>query len=353
MSTQTLRFILILTLGANLALFSTGCEQADDDDAADDDAADDDAADDDAADDDDTAADDDTADDDDTTEIDQLTIDRANFYPEGISRAADGTFYVGSAGTGEIVHFPAGVSEAETLVEGAAFGGLGILGVLVDEGADVLWACAIDVTYVAPSVLYEINRQTGAVIGSYPLPAPSLCNDLAMDGEGNVYATDTIGGRVMRLPDGDAALETWVDSSSFPAVEEMVMLNGIDHNGPEDAIYVGRADTGVLSRIAIQNDGSAGDVEDLTVSPALQSIDGMRFSDAQTLYAVNLNSCLNKVELDGSNTTSLIQDNLDMGTTFALDDQGHAWVVESQFDAYMDPETEPELPFVVRRVSLD
>jgi len=63
-------------------------------------------------------------------------------------------------------------------------------------------------------VLTEIDLETGAILERYPIPDSDFVNDLAIDGDGNIYISDTrpssrIDSRIYRFRDGE--FEVWLD----------------------------------------------------------------------------------------------------------------------------------------------
>jgi hypothetical protein len=79
---------------------------------------------------------------------DGLELPGDAFYPEGIAIGGDGTVYVGSLATGEVVRFPGGTGPAETFV--ASGGALtNTVGLLYDSARSIIWACTSNLTTFA------------------------------------------------------------------------------------------------------------------------------------------------------------------------------------------------------------
>ena len=98
--------------------------------------------------------------------------------------------------TGEIVRFPPGSSKPTTFV--AAGVNVGTAGVMVDAKRNVLWACAVDLSFQTPSALRAFDLRTGALEASYEMPDGGVCADITL-ARGDVYVTDTLLGRIVRL----------------------------------------------------------------------------------------------------------------------------------------------------------
>ncbi len=279
---------------------------------------------------------------------DLLALPGDTFYPESLSAADDGTLYVGSLGTGQVVAFRDGATAPETII-GPGSGVTAVAGVLVR--GDELWLCSVDTTFQRAT---EVRRFAldGTPRGAFPLDRSRFCNDLAFDAAGALYVADSFSGTILRLPPGGAALEPWLVEPSLAPQPGAFGLDGIVVAG--GALYVNRFDTGGLYRVAIRPDGSAGAVTPIAVSPALVSPDGMRALDDRTLLLVEGNrNTLVQLALDGdAAAATTLTDQLDMPTSVVVA-RGSAWVSEGQLGRLLaQPPVAPVLPFSVRRVDL-
>lgn len=275
-----------------------------------------------------------------------------DFFPEGIAAAADGSFYVGSLGTGAIVRVPPGALGAVPFVPGRA--AFGVYGLAVDDARGTLWACTYD-DNLAPAqgaYLTAYALGTGELKGSYVMPGDSgFCNDVTVDSVGNVYATDSFASSVVRLPVGGTAVETWATNAAFNAEPWTITLNGIVLDGASH-LYVVKYDTGELFSIPIQADGSAGEPVAIAVTPALSSLDGLERIDANTLLAVEFGTGqVVTVTLSGTTGHSQVIANGLINPTNAVLDGNSAWVLESHL-ALFGTDEHPSLPFRVHRIAL-
>src|SRR5262249_21608372 len=145
----------------------------------------------------------------------------------------------------------------------------------------------------------------------YAWPAPTgtpvagakvngFCNDITVDADGNVYATDSWYPRILRLKKGGSALEEWVNNPTFGA--DQWHLNGIDVDQDTGNLYVVENHPGHMWKIPIGADGSAGTVTEIKTSRALAGPDGLR------VVAPNL------LATAESNGVSLVAVSGDMGT---------------------------------------
>lgn len=274
---------------------------------------------------------------------DLLALPGQAYFPESLNAGADGTLYVGSLATGQVVAFDDGATSPRTVIAAGANGVTGVTGVLATD--DALWLCSVDTTFQRPTEVKSFTL-AGAPVASYPLAQNFFCNDLAFDKQGNLYATDSFSGTVQRLRAGGAAFETYVqDARLAPATQGAFGLDGIVV--ADDAIYVNKLDSSQLFRI-----GEDKAVTEIAVTPPLAGPDGMRALDAHTLLVIDGGANrLSKVEIQGNTATSTpLSSDLDQPTAVAVS-RGSAWVSEGQLGRLFTGQT-PNLPFGVTRVAL-
>jgi sugar lactone lactonase YvrE len=279
------------------------------------------------------------------------------FYPESLNAAADGSLYVGSLTTGEIVHFAPGHSKPTVLHPAGADGIVGVAGVLVDTGtvASGLWICSVDFSFATPTFVRNLDLATGELKASFPLPATSFCNDLAFDAHHNLYVSDSFDGKIFRLRSGGDALAVWSSDVRFVPQPGAFGLDGICFDG-ESSILINRRDTGEIFRVTIDTGGGAGAITPISVQPALVLPDGMRCLDRGKLLTVEgapMTGHLTYLSLTGTTATSRVLDNhLDFPTAIAIvgDD---AWVSEGQFQYLFGAPGSPLVPFTIRRVTVE
>lgn len=274
-------------------------------------------------------------------------------YPEGITSLADGTVFVGSVGQGTIFRVASGATEpdAETFADGGDNGLLNTVGLLADEARGTLWACSSDLagTGTSPPGVKAFDLATGEPAGSFDFPGGGFCNDIAIDADGNVYATDSLAPRILTLPAGEDQLEIWLEDERFGG--EGFNLNGIEVDG--DTLYTVNLNTGELFQIPIGKEGEAGKAVAVPLERALESPDGLRLEASDTLIVVEGVGRLTRIALGGkAPELTVVRDGLDAPTTATVIGDS-AWVVEGQLVHLLDPTTgTPDLPFKVVRVPL-
>ncbi|HYV48165.1 MAG TPA: hypothetical protein VFA20_25070 [Myxococcaceae bacterium] len=281
--------------------------------------------------------------------VDLLQLPGASYYPESLTAAADGTLYVGSLPTGEVVRFRSGQFLPETFLEPGTV--KGVAGVLADDASGQLWLCAVDVSFATPTEVRSFDLATGAPRVRAALPANAFCNDLALDAKRNLYATDSFG-NVYRLPAGGSALEAWAsDPRLAPSTQGGFGADGIAFDG-SSALYVNTFSDGRLLRIPIGAGGAAGAVEEIAVSPALQFPDGMRLAADGSLLVAEGAGRLTRVTVSGSAATAVTVANRLDAPTSVVRVGGSYWVTEGQLPhLFGQASGGPLVPFLLRRVT--
>ena len=257
----------------------------------------------------------------------ELILPGAAFFPESITTGPGGSLFVSSLVTGEIVRFAPGSSAPDTFV--AAGVNLGTAGVMADPDRNVLWACAVDLTFQTTSELRAFDLRTGALEASYPMPDGGLCADIAL-ARGDVYVTDTLLGRILRLEtDGESAaggtLTVWSDDPRL-AGGGFLKINGIAFDGRR-TFYTTNYSTGELFAVRIGRDGSAEPAVPIQLDTPMTFPDGIRWRGGY-LYVAENASGLTRID-PSTGTRTLIDGSLDQPTSLAFLG-GEIWITEGQ-----------------------
>lgn len=283
--------------------------------------------------------------DDATPEPDVLALPGDAFYPESIQVADDGTLYVSSLATGQIVAFEPGATESRVVVNAGEYGITAATGVNL-RGSE-LFVCSVDTTFQRPTELRSFSL-TGEPHITVALPPSMFCNDLAFDIGGNAYVADSFSGSVQQLLVGGSDFITYaIDPRLAPSSMGAFGLDGIV--ATVDGFIVNKFDTGQLFRISAD-----GTITEITVTPPLVNPDGMRLLDDGSIIVVEGGAGrLSRLAITGDTATSTpIATDLDMPTGVAISN-GSAWVTEGQLGRlFANPPQAPNLPFAVRRVDL-
>jgi sugar lactone lactonase YvrE len=270
-----------------------------------------------------------------------IIIPGDRYFPEGVTVTSDGAFFVGSMEEGCIMRAAPGAKTFAPFISGGATGLVSVLGLYADEARGLLWACSADagngrLTGKAPVGIKAFDLKTGEPKGSYDFPGGGFPNDLTIDPKGNVYVTDSWTPRILRLPAGGSALEEWINDPQLGV--EIWSLNGIDYDRQAGAIYTVNQRAGKLFRIAVQTDGSAGQVTLIQPSRGLRRPDGLKVIGPNALVTAEGGAggvAIIKVSGDMAEVTT-VSEGLDCVATFAFY-KGSAWVVENQGDHFWDP----------------
>ncbi|MDB5562700.1 MAG: hypothetical protein JWN11_2118 [Hyphomicrobiales bacterium] len=272
--------------------------------------------------------------------------DSQKLFPESMTSTSDGTLYAGSIPLGIIYKAAPGAAKAEPWQKPQTEGPQSVLGVLADEKAGTLWACYSDLALFGgkpgkPGVLRAFDLASGAVKASYTFPGGGFCNDIATTADGTAYATDTLGGRVLRLKPGAKDLEDWFKDAKLAGG-----LDGLSF-GSDGALYVNHVMNNQLFRIDLGSDGAAKTMTELQLSQPIKGPDGMRFGDDGKLYlAENANGQADAITISGDKAdVKKVINGLDAPT--AVSKVGNTlWVLEAKIDQ-MGKETDPGAFYMV------
>jgi len=207
----------------------------------------------------------------------EISIPGTAVFPESLTSAADGTIYIGSVGQAQVYRVVAGAATAEPFIAPGTGNIKQVFGVLADDSTGTLWLCSNQVgapgaAPAAPGALHSFDLATGAARARYEFPAGGMCNDIAVGANGDVYATDTMGMQVLRLPKNGSALEVWSAKGAFGPPGGV--LDGITVVGGR--VIVNTLVTSKLFAVDVAADGKAGAVAELALSQPVTRPDGMR-----------------------------------------------------------------------------
>lgn len=280
-----------------------------------------------------------------------FAIPGERFFPEGIAAAPDGRLFVGSLATGAIVVRAPGEATTKPFIAPGTAGLKGAVGLAVDAKRNLLWVCAADITFQSPASIKSFDLATGTPKSSATFPGRAICNDLTIDVRGDVYMTDSFGGKIFRLAAGASEVALWAAPEAFAgAAEGEHAVNGLTWDG-KDAFYAVRTDRGELYRVPMAE--GAAPVK-IALDRALGGPDGVTMLDAKTLLVTEHGAGkLARIVLDGDKgTVTTLPATLVEPTTMAIVGKD-AWVVEGQLESLFDPTSPgPMLPFRVQRVAV-
>src|SRR5271163_4719489 len=125
--------------------------------------------------------------------ITEITLPGKRVFPESITSTSDGTLIIGSLGFGNVSRIAPGKTTAEEWIKAGASGLNQVLGVYADEKSKTLWVCSNNMDGKGEATSAKaFDLKTGGSKGTYLLPGDgTLCNDIAVAGDGTAYFTDT------------------------------------------------------------------------------------------------------------------------------------------------------------------
>jgi sugar lactone lactonase YvrE len=237
----------------------------------------------------------------------------ASEAPENLAVDHHGNIYVSLALTGEIKKVtPEGhVSTFATLPSpGTGF----MTGITFDRHRDLFVAFA---SFDSNHGIWRVSKDGRETELFAPLTVngqpDGLPNDLKFDKKGNLYVSDTIGGKVWKI-DRKGIISIWKTDSLLmgvvlpglgPISNFPLGANGLAFDEDEENLYVANMGLGRIVRIPVEDDGNAGDAvvfaED---EPLLRGTDGINFGEDGKLYvAVMLQDRIVVISQEGDTAT--------------------------------------------------
>jgi sugar lactone lactonase YvrE len=276
----------------------------------------------------------------------ELSLPGPAFFPESITAGPRGALFVSSLVTGEIVRFARGSTTPQTFVPDDV--NVGTAGVMADRARGVLWACAVDLSFSSASQLRAFNLRTGALEAAYTMPDGGVCADIAL-ARADVYVTDTLRGRILRLTATDAKRATGGSFAPWSvdprlAAGAALKINGIAFAGHR-TLYTTNYSTGELFAVRIALDGSAEPATRIVLDTPMTHPDGIRWHGRYLYVAENPNG-LTRVDPRRA-TRTVIDASLDQPTSLVFT-HGEIWITEGQV-LRLQAGQPPNLPFKVVR----
>ena len=227
-------------------------------------------------------------------------------FTESFTSTRDGSVIVGSVMGRTIFRAKPGAETAEAWIQPGTEGLAGVFGVFADDKSNTLWACSgtfgggrpgADAPPPPPSALYAFDLKTGAHKGHWAFPTPGgFCNDIAVDKDGNAYASDTNNMQVVLLKKGAKELVVWSAPDAFGP--KGGVLDGIAVLG--DRVLTNTLVTSKIFATPIGKDGKAGTTVEVKLDSPVERPDGMRsFGKNSLLVAEGGGGKLSKVVIEG------------------------------------------------------
>ena len=298
-------------------------------------------------------------------ELEPIELPASFQYPNGITHDSDGTLYVGSITSGQILRItPDGKTEILFPGNHEVFAGTALR---LDEPRGILWGSSPDFlgtprsdggTVHRPPRIFAIDVRSGNVLRVIFMPEGGFGNDLAIDPDDGVYITDSTLARIHYLAPGTSQLQPWVIDERFRA--ERIGLAGIARRA-DGVLIVGNYSNGTLFKVMPQLEGSPA-VEEIPLERLLENPDGMQFAPDGSLILTEgaaTSGSGNLLRINSFATRAhpipieTLASDLKSPVNLTLVGQ-EIWVTESQIRHRLRPGQETEVPdrFFVRRFKL-
>ncbi|MEO8308248.1 MAG: hypothetical protein ABI616_09425 [Pseudomonadota bacterium] len=276
----------------------------------------------------------------------EIKIPGTKVFPESFTSNSDGSLYIGSVGQAQVYRVLPGKDTAEVFIKPGTGGMRQVFGVFAHGKSDTLWVCSnlisgqLGSPATVPGQLMSFDIKTGAAKAQYNFNKGGMCNDIAVGGNGAVYATDTQNMQVMRLPPKGAALQVWAGNGAFgPAGSVLDGIAVVDGR-----VIVNTLATSKLFAINIKKDGSAGKVDELKLSAPVTRPDGMRSHGKSDVLVTDGTGKIHRVTITGNDgQVKTLKTGLDgVVAVAAVGDMGYA--LEGQLGIMMAQPGGPAAP---------
>lgn len=298
----------------------------------------------------------------------QYALQSSTSFPEGVAfDPVSDTFFPTAIFGGQITTVRGfdgqeGLFYQDTTTPGISFGGI-----KVDAARRMAWVCGTNAlaSPVPTSWIYGIRirpGQTGQLLHRIELPAPSFCNDIALDAFGRVYASDSFQPTIYRVAADNSSYEVFATNPAFAAVPggPPFGLNGIQVTPDQSHLIAIRTITPALFSVSMSNpsDVQAVSFTGDTFQPAGDFVrfpgpDGLAFLGLKA-YVVS-NGAVQQLKFTNSSFTQAeVKTNttVPLGITSATTAYGKLYVINSQVVPVVDFGQPVTLPFTINKVDL-
>jgi len=199
------------------------------------------------------------------------------------------SFYVSSATKGDITQVQA--DGTESIFFSTPSGEIWrSLGSIVDDAARRLWVCATRLDAETEEI-WVFDLETGErelALNLADVEAGSTCNDIAVDGEGMAYISDSENPRVYRADADAGTVETWADDPLLsPTGSGIFGGNGIAVAEDDRYVIVSKTSSGAPPRLLRIAREDPANIVGIVTTPALEGFaDGMSFLDGDLYIAL-------------------------------------------------------------------
>src|SRR5580693_1985024 len=243
-----------------------------------------------------------------------ILIGDAKSQPESLTMAPGGVLIVGSASSPFVYRVRPGSTTAEKFIDVSTEpAGTFFLGMLADASTNTLWTCQLTpVPNTTPqqrhTALRSFDLTTGAPKIRWNLPGDNnVCNDFTIGPDKALYITDTIPGRIFRLPAGASTAELYLEDRTLMGVDGITFLDG--------TLYVNNVIFNKLYRIPVDASGKPGIPVDIWIDQPIKGPDGMRAANGKLILAENGSGKISALIVHGDKASvTVLKDGLDTPT---------------------------------------
>jgi hypothetical protein len=239
-----------------------------------------------------------------------ILIGDAKSSPESLTMSPGGVLIVGSASSPFVYKVLPGSSTAEKFIDASAEGaGTFFLGMLADAPNHTLWTCQLTpVAGTTPvrrhTALRGFDLSTGTPKLRWDLPGDdTLCNDFTIGPDKALYITDTVTGRIYKLPAGATTAELYLEHRRLVGVDGITFLDG--------TLYVNNVIFNKLYRIPVDAAGKPGTPVDIWMDQPVEGPDGMRAANGKLFVAENGSGKISAITVKGDKASvTVLKDGL-------------------------------------------
>ncbi len=244
----------------------------------------------------------------------EIVIADAKSQPESLTMAPGGVLIVGSASSPFVYKVRPGSSTAEKFIDASAEApGTFFFGMLADAASNTLWTCQLTpVPNTTPvqrhTALRSFDLTTGAPKIRWNLPGDNnVCNDFTIGPDKALYITDTVPGRIFRLPAGASTAELYLEHRVLNGVDGITFLDG--------TLYVNNVFFNKLYRIPVDAAGKPGPPVDIWMDQPVKGPDGMRAANGKLIVAENGSGKISALTVNGDKASvTVIKEGLNTPT---------------------------------------
>ncbi|WP_299348473.1 hypothetical protein [uncultured Maritalea sp.] len=260
----------------------------------------------------------------------RLILPETAAFPESIAIDKSGGIYTGSVTMGNIVYISADGTD-KLFVRGGTNGAISIGGLLLSNEQDTLYACSSDLglngfSGSAATGLLAFSTSSGELIARWDFPGGGLCNDIAQAPDGTLYVSDSFVPRVLKLPTGADAFETFLQDERFSG--EGFNLSGITLLG--DSLILAKFNTGQFFRVDLANGPALAQV--IQLDQPIFAPDGLRTLNDDTILVAAASGQIARLRIDGLKAKVIPQNSSFDGPTSLALHEGKIYVVEGQLN---------------------